>query len=261
MNSNPALHIKNITAGYRGKPGVLAHLEAAPFFPGGAYALIGPNAAGKTTLLRCIAGLLQARGEVWFGNENILHLSLKRRASMISYMPQHLPQDVDLIVIESLISALKASPFDQVSAKLNTVKSKAFDLLEQMDIADLALEPLNQLSGGQRQLISLAQSIIRQPAALLLDEPTSALDLQHQVAVMKLVRAYAQKGNIVIMVLHDINLASRWADEITILHKGKIAAQGKPHAVLTPQLLKSVYEVDAAVESFSNGVIQISVTG
>lgn len=261
MSNHRALHIKSITAGYRGKPGVLAHLEAAPFFPGRVHVLVGPNAAGKTTLLRCIAGLLPGRGEVQFGNENILHLSLKRRASMICYMPQHLPQDVDLIVIESLISALKASPFDQVSTQLSAVKKKAFDLLEQMNIADLALEPLNQLSGGQRQLVSLAQSIIREPSVLLLDEPTSALDLQHQVAVMKLVSAYAQKGNIVIMVLHDINLASRWADEIVVLHKGKIAAQGEPHAVLTPQLLKHVYEVNAAVESFSNGVIQISITG
>ncbi|HRE50698.1 MAG TPA: ABC transporter ATP-binding protein [Flavitalea sp.] len=259
MSAHPTLHIKDITAGYPGKPDVLSRLAAAPFAPGGVYALIGPNAAGKTTLLRCIAGLLPGRGEILFGNENLLHLSLKRRAAMISYMPQHLPEDVDLIVIESLIGALKASPFDQVSAKLNTVKKKAFDLLEQMDIAALALEPLNQLSGGQKQLVSLAQSIIRQPLALLLDEPTSALDLQHQVAVMKLARAYAQKGNIVIMVLHDINLATRWADEIAVLHKGKIAAQGRPDAILTPQLLENVYEVNAAVESFSNGVIQISV--
>ena len=180
---------------------------------------------------------------------------------MIGYMPQHLPQDVDLIAIESLVSALKASPFDQVSIKLNTAKKRAFDILEQMDIVALALEPLNQLSGGQRQLVSLAQAIIRQPSVLLLDEPTSALDLQHQVAVMKLVRAYAEKGNIVIMVSHDINLATRWADEIVVLHKGKIAAQGRPGAILSPQLLKDVYAVDTAVESFSNGVIQITVNG
>ncbi|HRQ49732.1 MAG TPA: ABC transporter ATP-binding protein [Agriterribacter sp.] len=261
MNGSPALHIKSITAGYPGKPEVLARLEAAPFLPGLVHALIGPNAAGKTTLLRCIAGLLPGRGEVLSGDENLLRLSLKKRASMIGYMPQHLPQDVDLIAIESLVSALKASPFDQVSIKLNTAKKRAFDILEQMDIVALALEPLNQLSGGQRQLVSLAQAIIRQPSVLLLDEPTSALDLQHQVAVMKLVRAYAEKGNIVIMVSHDINLATRWADEIVVLHKGKIAAQGRPGAILSPQLLKDVYAVDTAVESFSNGVIQITVNG
>lgn len=258
---NAVLHIQKLSCGYPGKPEVLADASADPLLPGVVYALIGPNAAGKSTLLRSIAGLLPARGTILLGDKNLLEFSFSKKAATVGYMPQYLPQDIDLNSVESLIGALKASPFDQVSVKLPEAKKKAFDLLEQMHILSLALEPLNQLSGGQRQLMSLAQAIIRQPYILLLDEPTSALDLQHQVAVMKQVREYAAQGNIVVMVLHDINLATRWADIILVLSKGKIAAQGKPASILNPALLNKVYNVEAAVEKFSNGVIQISVTG
>jgi iron complex transport system ATP-binding protein len=253
------LILKNITAGYPGKSNIISGINAGPFKPGVITALVGPNAAGKSTLLRSMAGLLKAQGEMQWNQKNILHLSLREKAALISYMPQYLPQDIELNAIESLISALKASSFDQISVRLPEARKKAFDVLEQMDLVELAMEPLNQLSGGQRQMISLAQAIIREPAILLLDEPTSALDLQHQVAVMQLVKEYAAKGKIVMMVLHDINLATRWSDELLVLHKGKIAAHGKPNEILNASLLASVYNVNALVETLQSGQIQVHV--
>ncbi len=255
----PELLIESISAGYPRHPEVIRQVSAGPLLPGTVTALVGPNAAGKSTLLRSIAGLIKAKGNVLYNKENLLAFSLQRRAAIVSYMPQHVPQGIELTVIESLISALKASSLDQLSTKTTAARKKAFDVLEQMGIVGLALEPLHQLSGGQRQLVSLAQAIIRQPAILLLDEPTSALDLQHQVAVMQLVRDYAAKGAIVIMVLHDINMATRWADEIVVLHQGKIAAQGKPTTILTPELFKTVYKVNAIVSPAEEGLLQVHV--
>jgi len=255
----PELYIEKISAGYPRHPEVIKQVSAGPFLPGTVTALVGPNAAGKSTLLRSIAGLLKAKGNVVYNKENLLDLSLQRRAAIVSYMPQHIPQDVELTVIESLISALKVSSLDQLSSKTAAARKKAFDVLEQMDIVELALEPLNQLSGGQKQLVSLAQAVIRQPAVLLLDEPTSALDLQHQVAVMQLVRHYAAKGTIVMMVLHDINLATRWADEILVLHQGQIAAHGIPATILTAELFKTVYKVNAIISPAEEGLLQVHV--
>jgi iron complex transport system ATP-binding protein len=254
-----ALQLQSLSAGYPRHPEVIKQVTVGPFLPGKVNALVGPNAAGKSTLLRSIAGLMSATGVIQYKEENILHAPLQRKAAVMSYMPQYLPQDVELTVIESLISALKVSAFDQLNSKMASVRSKAFDVLEQVGIVELALEPLNQLSGGQRQLVSFAQAIIRKPEILLLDEPTSALDLQHQVAVMQLVRDYAAKGNIVMMVLHDINLATRWADDIIVLHKGVIAAYGTPAAILTPDLFKTVYKVNTVVETVHNGMIQVHV--
>ncbi len=254
-----ALHIQQLSAGYPRHPEVIKYISVGPFVPGKVTALVGPNAAGKSTLLRSIAGLIPAKGIIQYNNENILQLSLQRKAGIISYMPQYLPQDVELTVVESLISVLKVSAFDQLNSKMASVRTKAFDALEQVGIVQLALEPLNHLSGGQRQLVSFAQSIIRHPKILLLDEPTSALDLQHQVAVMQLVRNYAAAGNIVVMVLHDINLATRWADDIVVLHKGQIAAYGSPAAILTPELFKTVYKVNTVVETVHNGMVQVHV--
>lgn len=255
------LYIKNITAGYAGKPGIIKNLTTRPFQPGVITALVGPNAAGKSTLLKSIAGLIPAQGELLLHNKNILQLSLSKKAAHISYMPQYLPFDVSLSVIESLITSLKASSFDQLNASIPDVRKKAFDVLEKMDIVHLAMEPLDQLSGGQRQLVSLAQAVIRDPEILLLDEPTSALDLQHQVSVMRWVKDYAHQGKIVLMVLHDINMAIRWSDEVLVLHKGKVFKHDVPDKVFTRELLKEVYHVDAAVEHTASGYLQIWVDG
>ncbi len=256
-----SLYIKSISAGYAGKPAIISNLTTHAFNPGVITALVGPNAAGKSTLLKSIAGLIPARGEVLIHKKNILKLPLQAKAGIISYMPQYLPFDVSLTVIESLITSLKVSPLDHISSNTPAVRNYAFDMLEKMDIMHLAMEPLDQLSGGQRQLVSLAQAVIRNPEVLLLDEPTSALDLQHQVSVMKWVQDYAAKGKIVLMVLHDINMAIRWADEVLVLHEGRVYKHDKPTEVFNEGLLKEVYKVDATVEYTSSGYLQVRVEG
>lgn len=139
--------------------------------------------------------------------------SLTERASRVTYMPQKLPQGVGLTIMESVISALKASPVEGL-VNSSDIRKRAFETLDRVGIAHLALKYLDQLTGGQRQLTSLAQAIVRGPRVLLLDEPTSALDLRHQVVVMNLVRQLAADGRIIILVLHDLNLAAKWADRI-----------------------------------------------
>ncbi len=254
-----SLYIKNISAGYPGKPDIIRELTTHPFRPGIITALVGPNAAGKSTLLKSIAGLLPAKGEVLIHRQNILKLPLLKKAGIISYMPQYLPFDVSLTVIESLVTSLKVSPLDHISSKTPDVRKRAFDILEKMDIVHLAMEPLDELSGGQRQLVSLAQAVVRNPDVLLLDEPTSALDLQHQVSVMKWVRDYASREKIVLMVLHDINMAIRWADKVLVLHEGKVYRHDTPAQVFTQALLKEVYKVNAAVEYSGSGYLQVRV--
>lgn len=121
------------------------------------------------------------------------------------------------------------------------------------------MEQLRRLSGGQRQLVSLAQAVIREPRVLLLDEPTSALDLRHQTQVMGLVRELASEGKVVVIVLHDLNLAARWADHIVVLSNGAVAAQGNPETAITVDMLAGVYGVEAVVERSSLGHPQICV--
>jgi iron complex transport system ATP-binding protein len=251
------MNIKNLSAGYP-KKRIFENFNVADIEIGSIVALVGPNAAGKSTLLKSIASLIHAQGEINLGDQNLIHLSQETRSQIVGYMPQHQRTDVELTVLEALITALKVSPLDHNDNSAQT-RAKAFELLEQMDLIDIALEPLSSLSGGQRQMASLAQAIVRNPKVLLLDEPTSALDLNHQITVMKMIKQYASKGNIVVMVLHDLNLAARWADILVILSNAKIYSSGKAFAVITPTMLKEVYEVDARVEKCSNGYLQIMV--
>jgi iron complex transport system ATP-binding protein len=245
------MNIKNLSAGYP-KKRIFENFNVADIEIGSI------NAAGKSTLLKSIASLIHAQGEINLGDQNLIHLSQETRSQIVGYMPQHQRTDIELTVLEALITALKVSPLDHNDNSAQT-RAKAFELLEQMDLIDIALEPLSSLSGGQRQMASLAQAIVRNPKVLLLDEPTSALDLNHQITVMKMIKQYASKGNIVVMVLHDLNLAARWADILVILSNAKIYSSGKAFAVITPTMLKEVYEVDARVEKCSNGYLQIMV--
>lgn len=259
MNITEAgLSIKNISAGYS-KRNVLEALSIGPFRQGEIISLVGPNGAGKSTLLKSIAGLLRTTGSITFNGTELSALSARDKANTVGYMPQYMPGDIDLSVLESLISVLRASPLDAIGLQSADIRDQAIGVLEQIGIVDYALKPLSQLSGGQRQLVSFAQAIIRKPEILLLDEPTSSLDLRHQLALMKLARSYALSGKIVVIVLHDLNLASRWSDKVVVLEAGRLNIFGTPGQVMRPDVLGPVYQVKVRVEPCSNGHLQVLV--
>lgn len=260
MNASRALTIADLAAGYRNRP-VLQGLRLAPLEAGKVTALVGPNAAGKSTLLRSLAGLVPSTGAIRLGERDLNALRLAERAQYVAYMPQALPQSAELSVLEAVISALKASPLASFDGAGPAGRRRAVGVLDRLGILDLAMEGIGRLSGGQRQLASLAQAIVRAPHLLLLDEPTSALDLRHQHDVMTIVRELAREGRIVVVVLHDLTLAASWADHLVVLDRGKVAAEGPPESALTPSILSNVYGVEARVERCSRGRLHIMVDG
>lgn len=251
------LEIDNVRAGYRGRE-VLTGLTLPPIGQGRITALVGPNGAGKTTLLRALAGLLPASGTIRLDGVNVLGISAAERARRIAFMPQFAPQRLSLTVVEAIIAALRASPVD-APADGHDARQRALEALDRLKILDLALQPFDTLSGGQRQLASLAQALVRRPRLLLLDEPTSALDLRYQQKVIANVRETASAGTIVIMVLHDLQAAASWADSVIVLSDGRLFAHGGPGEVITSSMLGKVYGIDAVVEHTAGGGLHIQV--
>ncbi|WP_454625457.1 ABC transporter ATP-binding protein [Bradyrhizobium cenepequi] len=253
----PTLDIQGLHAGYHGRE-VLAGLSLPSIEAGRITALVGPNGAGKTTLLRVLAGLVPASGDVRLDGRNLLEAMADERARLMAFMPQFVPQRLSLTVLEAVITSLRASPTPLVATDADAQR-QALEVLDRLQILDLALQPFEILSGGQRQLASLAQALARQPQLLLLDEPTSALDLRHQRQVIGNVRAAAQAGAIVVIVLHDLQAAASWADTVMVMMQGRLYAHGAPRSVITAAMLKDVYGIDAAVEETARGGIHIHV--
>ncbi len=225
------LTLKGFTAGYP-KRKVIENLSVALLPRGQITVLLGPNGCGKSTLLRALAGLNKGQGELWLNGEELM--------------------------LESIIVAQRAS------GGLHNAASEAevMYLLEQLGISHLAMRYLDQLSGGQKQLVGLAQSLIRRPELLLLDEPLSALDLNYQFHVMDLVRRETAQRNIVtVVVVHDINIALRHAHHALMLKEGALIADGVPEQVITPETLAQVYGVKGRIERCSQGMPQVMIDG
>ena len=255
--SSRDLRIEDVSAGY-GRRRVLHRVSLDPLVPGSISAIVGPNGAGKSTLLRVLAGLIPAEGRVVFGGEDLLAATPEMRAHHIGFMPQRLPSGIGLCVLEGVIGALKVAGGAGTGRQ---VRERAAAVLQRLGITALAMEPLDRLSGGQRQMASLAQALASGPSLLLLDEPTSALDLRHQFHVMRAIRGLADEGRIVIVVLHDLALAAQWADRIVVLRQGALHADGRPDATITPAMLADVYGVAARVERSFPGRLHIATDG
>lgn len=253
----PSLSVEKLSAGYGNRP-VLRNLDIAPIPAGTVAAIVGPNGAGKSTLLRAIAGLLPADGSISFNGENLLTLHPQSRAAHLGFMPQSVPRGVGLSVIEGVIGAIKVG---HVPGSIQKVREQAVAVLRRLGIEQLAMESLDRLSGGQRQMASLAQAMAVGPRLLLLDEPTSALDLRHQFHVLQTIRSLAAEGRIVIIVMHDLTLAAQWADRIIILQHGVVHTDGSPDDAITPRMLADVYGISARVERCSRGRLQILSDG
>jgi iron complex transport system ATP-binding protein len=234
---------------------VLGGLDLPLMRPGEVTVLAGPNAAGKSTLLRAIAQLQPHSGRITLDGRDLAQMPAPERARQVGFMPQTLPSGASLLALESVIAALRAGA--TISAR--QADRTAMAVMEKLGVGTLALRPLSALSGGQRQMVSLAQAIVRDPRLLLLDEPTSALDLARQVRLLSELRRLAAEGRIVVAVLHDLALAAQWADRIVLMHDGRTHAEGRPEEILTPALLAEVYGVEARVERCSRGRIMVLI--
>lgn len=242
------LHIQKLSVLY-GRKTIISELDLPVFEPGSLVAVVGPNGAGKSTLLKGLAGLETATGKVELGGRDLTQLPLRERAAQVAYLPQTLPQPTTLSAYESVLSLCRATDMPRV--ELETRIERMFDELE---ITNLALRPLQQLSGGQRQMVGLAQILVRQPPLLLLDEPTSALDLRWQLKVLQATRSQlAHQGNIALMAIHDLNLALRFADQMIVLSPEGLRAAGTPGAVMTPAVCRDTYGIEGRVETCSLG--------
>ena len=209
--------------------------------PGEILAILGPNGSGKSTLLRTLAGVQRHAGRIsWAG-----------RQTDIGYMPQDTASRAVLTAFEVVLLGRMRSLGLRVAAGDLAAAEAA---MTEIGIAALAHRRIGTLSGGQRQLVFIAQVLAGNPRALLLDEPTSALDIAHQLGVLALLRDISRKrGLTTIAVLHDLNAAARFADRLALLRDGRLVGLGRPADMLTAQYLAEVFDVDVAIDAGSDG--------
>jgi len=234
-----ALHVHDLHVAYRGNAVIRsASFEMPPAIVAG---LVGPNGSGKSTLLRAIAGLQPFQGTVVFDES-------EGQRRDVSYLPQSHGVFSRLTVLEVvLLGRREHLGWKVASAELVLAQ----EVLARFDIGDLAHRPMDTLSGGQQQIVLIAQRLMKAPGILLLDEPTSALDLHNQLSVMGILRRYAsQSGALVLAAIHDLGLASSQCDQLIMLDHGTICASGQPDAVLTAERIGAVYRV--STQPFSN---------
>lgn len=246
------LTVERIGFGY-GKRTLLRAITLPPMRFGEVTALVGPNGAGKSTLLRCIAGLHRHTGRVAVGD------APKAGGSSILYLPQEPPPASTLTVFETVLLAHQQGNGFRVR---RSTTQRVAEVLTHMGLDDLSGRKLTQLSGGQRQLVGLAQAVVREPEVLLLDEPTSNLDLRNQLAMLGLIRRFAtEQPAAVIITIHDLAHAARFADRVVVLDDGTIHASGTAEQVITADMLREVYRIDATVHHTADGTLTLAVTG
>lgn len=211
-------------------------------------ALVGPNACGKSTALRALARLLKpAAGTVHLDGADIATLSARELALRLTLLPQS-PTAPDGITVRDLV-ARGRTPHQRWWRQWSSADEAVVDrALAATDTAGLADRSLDELSGGQRQRVWIAMALAQDTPVLLLDEPTTYLDLAHQVDVLELVAHLNRTENrTVVMVLHELNLACRYADHLVAMRDGHVVAAGAPGDVVTPDLVHEVFGLRAAV--------------
>lgn len=221
-------------------------------------AVIGANGAGKSTLIRCINRILKPyTGTVLLDGKELTSFTAKERACMMGYVPQTAKDVFSFNVMETVLMGRKPHISWGVGKRdLKIVNS----VLVRMGLTQFVERYLYELSGGERQKVLIARALAQEPEVLLLDEPTSNLDVRHQLEVMELVQGIAlQQKKCVLMVVHDLNLAARYADKILMLKDGEVFAAGTPQDVLVPKNIKAVYGVESMIINTELGPYVITI--
>lgn len=217
---------------------------------GDVLTIIGPNGVGKTTLLKCLNRVLTHRsGTILLDKKPVESYSRKEIAKKIGYVPQRGSLS-GMTVFDSILLGRK--PHIQWDASVRDLKitGKVIDL---MGLEKLSLRKINEISGGEYQMVQIARALVQEPKVILLDEPTSNLDLKNQHVIMSIIQKIVKiKEMAAIMAVHDINQAIRYSNKFLIMNHGEFLATGGKE-IITPDIIKEVYEIDVMVEEV-NGV-------
>jgi iron complex transport system ATP-binding protein len=245
QKKSPQLSASQLELGYQ-EP-VIKNLKVA-FVPGSVTGILGANGSGKSTLLKGLARIQNpTKGVVLLDGKNVSVIRPRDYAKQVGILAQH-PVAPDGITVEELVARGRfphQGPWQRPSKKDREVVA---EVIERVGLKDFRDRPLNQLSGGQRQRAWVAMALAQEPEVLLLDEPTTYLDLSHQLDVLDLLISLNRERNItVVMVLHDLNLAARFCDQLLIMDQGQILVQGEPHEVITPTNIAKAFKVMSRV--------------
>ncbi|MGW7515162.1 ABC transporter ATP-binding protein [Streptomyces sp. NPDC054796] len=210
--------------------------------------VVGPNACGKSTTLRALGRLLKPRGgSVLLDGRELASVPTRQIALAVGLLPQS-PAAPEAITVADLVSRGR-QPHQRWWQQWSAEDERAVtDAMERTDTAGLAARPVDELSGGQRQRVWIAMALAQETDLLLLDEPTTYLDIAHQVEVLDLVRQLnRERGRTVVMVLHDLNQAARYADHLVAMREGRIVARGRPSDIVDARLVREVFGLESVV--------------
>ncbi|MDF2992574.1 MAG: transporter related [Microbacterium sp.] len=216
--------------------------------PGKVTVIIGPNASGKSTVLRALARLLRpTEGRVALDGKDVRAYGPKEFARRLGLLPQSSLAPAGITVTD--LVGRGRFPHQQPLRPPTTDDAEAVRrAMEATRVDTLADRPIEELSGGQRQRVWIAMLLAQQAPVMLLDEPTTYLDVSHQLDVLELLRDLnAAEGRTIVLVLHDLNQAIAYADELVVVHEGRVVANGTPSEVMTTELLRSVFSIDARI--------------
>jgi iron complex transport system ATP-binding protein len=207
--------------------------------------LVGPNGCGKTTLIKCISGILRPRGRVFLGERAVASMTRREVARYIGYVPQSTTSVLTTTVFDAVLMGRRPRMGWTVS---DEDLDRVVEVMKLLHVEEFALRDFLELSGGQKQRVLIARALAQEPEVLLMDEPTSNLDIRHQLEVMETLRSLVKRTGVsAILAIHDLNLAARYSDTLVMLKDGKVHARGDPFALLTEENIRTIFGVEAAV--------------
>jgi len=245
-SASPRLTARALAAGYPGRRVIDGlDLEIAP---GRVTMIIGANASGKSTLLGTLARLhAPLAGRVEIDGADVRGIPRRTLAQTVGLLPQH-PTAPDGVTVAELVGRGRHPHRGLLQRWSAQDTARVDEAMAWTGITELAERPVGDLSGGQRQRVWIAMALAQDPRILLLDEPTTFLDLSHQLEVLDLLRELnRERGTTVVAVLHDLNLAARYADDLVVMHAGAIIAHGAPAEVMTAETIRRAFGLSALV--------------
>lgn len=239
------LEINNLSFSYNENKQILKNISLK-INKGEVLGVLGINGAGKTTFIKCINRIIEPdSGDIFIDGKSINSMTQKEIAKLIAYVPQYNNNFFDINVLNTVMMGriLYANQnFSENDRKI------VYDLLKKMDLEVFAFRSIREMSGGERQRVFIARALAQQPKIIILDEPTSSLDLHNQLFILNMIDELAKKEELtIIMIIHDLNLASMFCDKLLMLKDGSIFAYGDTASIVNEENILSVYNVNTKI--------------